>query len=48
MKIRPVTILLCCYPIADMEPRKHQPFVPNHIQMTEFTWRAVISASCSA
>ena len=25
-----------------MEPRKHQPFVPNHIQMTEFTWRAVI------
>src|SRR5687768_10018071 len=25
-----------------MEPRKHQPFVPNHIQMTEFTMRAVV------
>src|SRR5215204_5038312 len=25
-----------------MDERKHQPFVPNHIQMTEFTLRAVL------
>ena len=23
-------------------PKKHQPYVPEHIQMTEFTWRAVL------
>src|SRR5688500_10495059 len=28
--------------MTDMDERKHQPFVPNHIQMTEFTMRAVL------
>jgi putative OPT family oligopeptide transporter len=23
-------------------PKKHQPYVPEHMQMTEFTWRAVL------
>ena len=23
-------------------PQKHQPYVPEHLQMTEFTWRAVL------
>ncbi len=23
-------------------PKKHQPYVPEHLQMTEFTWRAVL------
>jgi len=23
-------------------PRKHQPFVPEHLEMKEFTWRAVV------
>ena len=28
--------------IADVNERKHQPFVPNHVQMKEFTMRAVL------
>src|SRR6476619_5903574 len=28
--------------LTDVETRKHQPFVPDHIQMKEFTLRAVL------
>ena len=28
--------------MTDMETRKHQPFVPDHVQMKEFTLRAVL------
>jgi putative OPT family oligopeptide transporter len=28
--------------MTEMPARKHQPYVPEHIKMTEFTWRAVI------
>ncbi len=28
--------------MAETTPKKHQPYVPENMQMTEFTWRAVL------